>query len=431
MKKDRVITDGEKLRAIRKKYNLKQEEVAGNDITRNLLSEIETGKAAITKKTAEVIIRNLTRLSEKKKFKVTETVEYLIENQLIQATKILDNYILELKKLLISKDGSFIETLKAAKSFLANWNINKKMASIYEIAGDYYYIQNEMYESIMYYEKALTAIGKLLPSNELLQVFFKIIKAYIHVGNYDKAIESFTFVIENFDDLSEEDVFKFTYNRAYVYYLLKKYELALSDIDKIESYVNESGAEDYFLLLDTKAACFYRIGHYEEALNVYNKLLYSLDKSNLDRKLVIYVNITETYLAQCENKKATTVFKKVQNELPFLNNSTYEADIYYEVGNIYKDLSNADEAYKYYNKALNAAKEKKDYILLNTVFETMLENTNDVDIMSLIKDEVFTLITKQEKLSEKLIHKLLIFYANNNDIKSVKEISSFALKFVA
>ena len=60
-----VMTDGEKIKAIREKYNLKQEEISGKDITRNLISEIETNKANITKKTAEIIIKNLVGIGKR------------------------------------------------------------------------------------------------------------------------------------------------------------------------------------------------------------------------------------------------------------------------------------------------------------------------------------------------------------------------------
>ena len=117
MKKCMVISDGDKLKAIREKYNLKQEEISGKDITRNLISEIETNKANITKNTAEVIIKNLTEVAKKNGFQITETVEYLMEDQVVQANKVLDDYIEELKTLLISKDGSFIEVLKKSRKF--------------------------------------------------------------------------------------------------------------------------------------------------------------------------------------------------------------------------------------------------------------------------------------------------------------------------
>lgn len=431
MKKDIVVTDGEKLKAIREKYKLKQSDLSGTDITRNLLSEIETGKAVITKNVAEIVIKNLKEVARRRGLKVTETVGYLTENTVTQAEKILDGYITKLKRLLISKDEGFIETLKCAKGFLADWSINQKAVLIYDLAGDYYYINNEMYESILYYEKALTAIGRLTPSPELLNIFLKISKAYIHAGKYDKEIESCTFVIDTFHNLEPKDIFHFTYNRAYTYYLIKKYELALADIEKIEGFVSGNDLQSYFMLLDTKAVCLCETNHHDKALKIYNMLLKVLGESDLGKRIVVLINIVETYLALFEKDKALDTFKKVQEELPFLINNKYESNIYFEVGNIYKELGNIDEAYKYYNRALDTVKGKKDNALTGNILYVMLENTSSIEIINNVKTEIFTLIAKQEKISAKLIHKLLDFYADSGDITSVREINHFALQFVA
>lgn len=426
-----VVTDGEKLRKIREKYKLKQSDVSGKDITRNLLSEIETGKAVITKNTAEIIIKNLKEFGRKHNFKIDETVEYLMENTLVQATKILDDYIAKLKKLLIDKGQDFTETLKEAKSFLADWDINDKMASIYELAGDYYYINNEIYESIMYYEKALTAIGKLVPSDELLQVFFKITKAYIHAGNYDKAIESSTFVIDHFDNLSSEYIVKFVYNRAYSYYLLNKYELAIRGISKIENLVNKDDIQEYFKVFDTKAVCLHESKNYDEALKLYNKILDVLGSEHIDKKLVIYVNIAELYLATSVKDKADSMLSIIEKEISFFDsNSPYEVGVLFDLGNIYKQLGNIEQSDKYYNKGLDAAEKKKDYVFACEILYELIDNAKSIESVDSIKNQVFVISAKQGKLADKLVHKLISFYVANNDILKIDEINKFALQFI-
>lgn len=430
MEKDIVIADGEKLKAIREKYKLKQSDVVGKDITRNLLSEIETNKAVITKNTAEIIIKNLKELSKKRGFEVNETVEYLMENTFMQATRILDDYIGKLKKLLITKSESFVEVLKEAKNFLADWNISKKVIPIYELAGDYYYINNDMYVSVLYYEKALTAIGKLIPSDKLLQVFSKISTAYGRSGDYDKVIETSTFVIEHFDNLAEKDIFHFTYNRAYAYYLLGNYELTILDIAEIEEFVNADDVEDYFMIFNTKAICLKKLKHYAEAISIYRSVMSILDDNQLDKKLVLQINLTEAYMALSELEKVNCEFSIVQQKLPYLkNDSCYKADLYFEAGKIYKFLNDTEKAHEYYNKAKEIAEKKKNYALLNDILYEIMSTTTNNENVDLIKAEVFKLSAKQEKLADKIIHKLIDFYMANDNIKGIKEINDFALQF--
>lgn len=426
-----VVTDGEKLKAIRKKYRLKQSDLSGTDITRNLLSEIETGKAIITKNVAEIVIKNLKNISRKKGFKVTETVEYLTENTLVQAKKILDDYIMELKRLLITKDKSFVETLKYTKDFLADWNINEKATAIYELAGDYYYINNDMYESILYYEKTLTSIGKLLPSDELLQVFFKITKAYIHAGNYDKAIENSTFVIEHFDNLSKKDIIHFVYNRSLAFKKLSKFELAIADVDKIERLVSKDDLQNYFKILDTKAVCLCEIGKYDDALKLYDELLKITNNKQIDKKIVILINRAEVYMKLRDMNRATELLNSAEKNLPLINNNNhYESDIYYELGKIYRKNNNNIKAIECYLKALEISKKQRNYIFVAEVLCELMECGNDIERIDRIKNETFIISSKQEKLADKLIHKLINFYAGNKDISKVLEINNFALQFI-
>ncbi|WP_234122688.1 hypothetical protein [Clostridium hydrogenum] len=430
MKKCTVISDGDKIKAIRIKYNLRQDEISGKDITRNLISEIETDKANITKKTAEIIIKNLKEVGKNKGFEISETVEYLMENQTVQATKIFDKYINELKTFMVCKDNSFTDTLKDAESFLADWNITDRMQIIYELAGDYYCNQDELSKAIVYYEKAITLVGKLFLSQELLSLLSKLSKTYGNAGRYSEAIDCCDFVLNRFKNLSERDTVYFMYNRAYVFFLLKNYERVLADINKIERFIDRADTQRYFKILDTKAVSLHELKRYDEALKLYNGLLDILEDGEIDKKLVIYINMSEVYIGLSDIDKANNLLSEVKKELPFIkNNSRYEDNIYYEIGKIYTGLKDNVRAAEYYSKALEVAKKRKNYVLTADILYGLMECEETIERVDSIKKEVFLLSSKQEKLTDKLIYKLIDFYADNNIMDKVKEINKFALQF--
>ncbi|WP_084756824.1 helix-turn-helix transcriptional regulator [Clostridium sp. DMHC 10] len=165
-----ILSKGDKIKLLRKKYKLRQEDIAGNDITRNLISEIETNKANLTRSTAEAILKNLQKLGTKNHFEIEETVDYLLEDETIQASRVLDDYVGKLKTFMVYRDGDFTATLKEVEEFLVKWSITDKKIIIYELAGDYFGTQNEIDKSIIYYEKALTLVGKLSLSPMLLSI---------------------------------------------------------------------------------------------------------------------------------------------------------------------------------------------------------------------------------------------------------------------
>ncbi|MDT8719226.1 helix-turn-helix transcriptional regulator [Clostridium sp. 19966] len=135
----KVYTIGEKLRLFREKYRLRQEQIVGNDVTRNLISQIENGKAGLTRSTAQIILSHAKEILERDNIHLDVDIEYLLEDEKTQARKILDNFIYELKQLANTNDNAFADTLNEAEKFMLKWDYTDKKIAIYDIAGDYYF----------------------------------------------------------------------------------------------------------------------------------------------------------------------------------------------------------------------------------------------------------------------------------------------------
>ncbi|WP_234124889.1 helix-turn-helix domain-containing protein [Clostridium hydrogenum] len=432
MKNDIVVSDGDKLKAIRKKYDLKQDEISGNDITRNLISEIETGVANITKKTAEIVIKNLKELGKKKNFKVTETVEYLMENQIVQATKVLDNYTSELQTLVISRDGSFIETLKKAESFLIDWDIRDKKLMIYELAGDYYCTNNEMYKSAVYYEKASALISRMFLDNELLSLSRKLSMVYGYMGNYEKSIECCEFALSRFDDMSLKDTIIFRYNMSFGYLCINNFERALHHI-KIAEELSEKNNDTsmHIKILNNKAVCFYKIDKKHEALKVFNQILNLTSVNDLEKRLVILTNIVDVCIDVNKKDEALEKLNIAINQLLNLNiNCEHVPDIYFQIGEIYKKLDILELSEQYYLKALDFCEIQKNYVLENNAMCALIDMytiQNSIEKMKNIKEKAFFVASKRGKIDNEIMYKLMIFYSKMST--EILEIANFSLKF--
>ncbi|WP_234121879.1 helix-turn-helix transcriptional regulator [Clostridium hydrogenum] len=433
MEKNTVISDGDKLRLIREKYCLKQDEISGNDITRNLISEIETNKANITKNTAEVIIKNLNELGKKRHFKVTETVEYLLENTNSQANKILSEYIEELKAVAICKDDSFAKILIEIEEFLVNWDITSKKIQVYEMAGDYFYNKNEIYKSVLYYEKELTLIDKNILSRTLITVLRKLSMVYTYIDKYEESIKCCEFALTHFRELPKEDSVIFRFNRALCYKKIGKFKQAIEDIEMAEELVDKvNKVSTYVNILINKSNCLYRLNTYDEALSILNEILNLIDKNDLEKQILIRINIINNYI-KVEN------IEKVKEELKIilkcLKNCTlsieYGQEIYYEMGKIYKYVNENNLEEEYYLKALNLAEKQKNYTLVNEVICDLIDmysRLNELKKMNDIKNKVFFISSIIESINEKIMFKLISFYSKNGDNFKTKEIAEFSLK---
>lgn len=429
-----VISDGDKLKTIREKYNLKQEEISGKDITRNLISEIETNKANITKRTAEVIIKNLAEVAKKKGFQITETVEYLMENQVEQANKVFDDYIEELKTLVISKDGSFIETLKKAESFLIDWDIKEKKVVVYELAGDYFCNQNDFYKSSIYYEKANALINKRQSAKELLNILRKLSMVYFYVEKYKESIECSEFATIYFSDMDNKNKATFFYNSAICYEKLKDFNKALYNFNEAEKILDKSDENKCFDVSLDKATCLYSLKKYDEALKIFNKILELVNENDVEKYLITLVNMSNMYIKINDNRKVNETLEIILKKIENINITfTYVSDIYFEVGKIFKYLNTLKKAEEFYLKSLEFAKENKNYFLIEDILSSLIDIYKPLNVKEKaddIKKAFFELSVKKEKVSQKILHKLIDFYLNISDIESLKQINNFAFKYI-
>ncbi|MFL0251226.1 helix-turn-helix domain-containing protein [Clostridium neuense] len=426
-----LLLPGDKIKVLRKKYKLSQEDLAGSNISKSLINEIESNKASITFRTAEIIITNLNKIAKQKNFVVNETVDYLIDDEFSQVIKIIDDYINELKTLITSKNPSFIKTLKEVEEFLISWDIKEKKIIVYELAGDYFYNQNDINKSVIYYEKALTLIGKLFPSNQLLVLLRKLSMLYGYIGKYDEDIEICDFALNHFLDMTDDYNTIFTYNSAVCYRLLKNYDKALENLERAENTVDKSDLIKLFKILIEKAICLKYKGCFHKSINTYNKILTFLDDKNIDKKISTYINIVNLYMTLNDRPKIDKYFKIILSKLNCINiNNQYTSSIYFELGKIYEYLDNNSDAEIYYLKSLNLCKEHKNYVLANEVLSALIklyELLNNVEKMDKLKNEIFLISSKQERIDNMLMYKLINFYSSINDIVKVKEISIFAL----
>ncbi|WP_234120128.1 transcriptional regulator [Clostridium hydrogenum] len=428
-----ILTFGDKLKAIRVKYNLRQDEISGQDITRNLISEIETNKANITKKTAEIIIKNLNAIARKKHFKVTETIEYLLESELEQANKVIDKYISELRALVVCKDDSFVKELKETEEFLINWDIRDKKIVIYELAGDYFYNQNDFYKSVNYYERALELINKAEVTETLLALLRKLSMVYTYVDNYKESVKCCEFALEHFKDMTNEYSVVFLYNSGLGYKKLGDWDKALEKLNQAENLVDRNDLNKMFKIKNVKANCLYRMSLFQDSLYNFNELLV-IYKNDLEKQVHIRINMISNYIKLNDTKEINKNLEILTKDLPKINaNNSYISEFYHETGKIYKYLSEEKLEEEYYIKALELCEKQKNCSLFYKIVYDLIElytKLNNTSKMLEVKNKILAMANKYEQINEKVIIFLIAFYSKNNDNNVVNELASFLLKLI-
>lgn len=288
-----IMSIGDKLRNLRKKYNLSQEDLAGNVITRNLISQIEHNKANLTRSAAKIMLDNLKKICEKKTTVIDESIDYLLESEETQANKVLDRYIRELRDLSIYRDGIFLSKLSEVEEFLAKWDIKDKKIAVFELAGDYYCNISDFYNSSLYYEKAKAIMDGDIHSDIMLSILRKLSMVYYYMGKYEDDIKCCNFAINHFNNISEEYYCIFIYNMSSCYMNLKQYDIALEGFKKIKETTKSISADKYYDVCIQIATCLGELKRYDESLELYYKIIDSMGEKRYEKYIAVLINLVE------------------------------------------------------------------------------------------------------------------------------------------
>ena len=257
---------------------------------------------------------------------------------------------------------------------------------------------------------------------------------YGNIGNYKKSIECCDFALNSFPDMSNNDKVTFMYNNALNYSHINNLELALKNITLAEKIVNTDDVSMYIKILNNKAVYLSKMKSYEEALGVFNQILSLINKSEVESYLINLINIANIYMDINKKDKVIEYLDIIIKRLSNLrNNRICVYNIYFDIGKIYKEFDKIGLSEDFYLKALDFSEKQKNYILANEILNSLIDMytlTNSVEKMNDLKEKVFFIAIKKEKLDNLLMYKLIRFYDKlGSNSGTCAEIANFALKF--
>ncbi|MDT8717153.1 tetratricopeptide repeat protein [Clostridium sp. 19966] len=425
MKCSRVIPIGEKLRMLREKYNLNQDEIVGTAVTRNLISQIENGKANLTKNTAEIIVSNVKEILKKNNMILDIGIEYLLEDEESQARKILDEFIEKLRMLMKNKDTSFISTLEDAEKFILRWDFIDEKIIIYDLAGDYFYNNNNFSKASVYYEIVKRLINVNMYMIPLIPVLIKLSKTYFYMGKYQEGIDVCNYAMDRFQEMDSYSKTIFLFNICLYFNYLKDYEKALEFIDKLEPIMDTKIKDISLKTLLLKASCFYHLNRYDEAIQTYENLLTHTPDYDYGNRAIYYNNLSEIYMdmnvLDTSNKYLSMALKSIPN---ISNDFNMLPQMHLDIAKRYIKLKNITNAITYLKKSLNLAKSFNYTFVINDVLmETVHIPKEEIDID--IKEEFKQLVFNSGIVSNILLVNILQYFSTFNDTKAVTEICAY------
>ena len=414
------ITAGENLKRIRKDLNLKQHEIAGNDITRNLISLIENNKTPIYYNVANIISKNINRILYERGLDTYIQAEDILNPERYEARSIANNYIKMLEKHLQEENYNLkVDELNEIENFLNKWNFVDKKVKIYQLLGEIYYKAKDYNREYYYYIKALEISYEHPNMKDRYKLILRLVYNCILTKKYHEAIRLCEFALSTQENLADRQKGIFHYNLALSYCYLNDYYTAMDHIIHAKYYIPCDNYEYMKKILLLEGTCNVEVKNYDIALRIYDKLLKIIDENNPETLSLIYNNILQIYIRKNKKSKVIEYHKKILGLLKHIDkHSYYLAEILINIANTYNYLEDYESYEKYLKMALSLSKENNNKNLISKAIALLanyyMKKEQFDKIKILLEDfekEVFNF-----KLDENILTFLQIIYyfINNN-----------------
>ena len=299
-----ILTVGEKIRKIRKEIGARQEDlVSGKDLTREMISRIETGKNKLTLDTAELIASNINKIIIDKELGIDLiTSQFLLEEPKDQAERIINLDIDVIEELKMLNDGdSELNARRAEITVLMNqYEISGiTQYKYYNTLNDYYDYQSNYIECYNCLLNCLEVASKLLDHHCVTSTYRNFIHLYNTLGRYKESINVGMYALNygRINGINDNGLMMaIIFNVAKAYRKIEDANNCLKWIDMLENQytIPEKRKCDIKIL---KANCFYLNGEYSKSIKIHEEILKeALKTRDAETTAISYANIGENYM---------------------------------------------------------------------------------------------------------------------------------------
>lgn len=421
------ITRGKNLKLLRKRLGLKQYEITGGEITRNLISLIENDKTPLHEGTARLISENINKISEERNMDIYIYPEDLLNPMRLTAKRAADEYIIEIKTYLEDNEKEIDKgLLEEMEMFLKKWNLPDKKAKAYELLGDIYK-EKKCHEKVyMYYTKSLENYFLKPYKKDIHKLILKLVSVCIHTRRYDEAINLSNLALTYADNMNEEELASVHFNKALVYTYIKHYDKALIELKNTEESTNEGDTERIIDILILRANTYSLRGINDKALEIYKKVSEMLlDSEDYEEICKTYLNIVQIYQRKGNKEQIDEYIPKIENLLINIEkDSDSRTRIYLELARIYNNNNEFLLSERNYKEALRSSKVNNDidltYEILIELIDLYKEEKDDEGIQAITKTVKDYILNIELDNSVVLLLRFLLLNINENKTIEVK-----------
>lgn len=222
-----ILEPGQRLKNIREKLGLTQEDLTGKNMSKNYISMFENGKRPISIINATYLADTLNKRAREKDIELNLTASYFVKNEKDLARDKCLNWLDNIKNQnKNNKTKDYRELYKII--YLSNkYELEDILAVALEKKGNLLYRDGLYSCAITHFSKSLSYYCKIEDKKKMKNIYISMGKAYFMDLNYRMSI-----VYYNLAGLIEKDD-NLLFYKALSYYKLGQFQIAKSVIDNI------------------------------------------------------------------------------------------------------------------------------------------------------------------------------------------------------
>ena len=406
----KFLTTGEKVKKLREQLNLTQDDLVAENVTRGLISMIETGRRDISYKTA-------VRLAEKFNGKAEELNIILnIDEGYLMRSPSEDAEIYCLNKL--KNEDITQSTIDEIWILIKQYDLLEVQAKTYFKFGEIDLEKKNFDKACANYDQAIKIYKSMGKNEKLGYIYERMGISKTRDLKYDTAIvyyglsQYYSFV---YDDKATQRLC--LYNLANNYKKTNEIDLALETVEKC-LLLCEKKEDIYIYAYNIKAQCYESKGEYDRAIDIYNLLLEEISDNKNSALGYVYNNLGLNYCHKNDFKESIKCFEMAENILNELDKSLLSHTII-EKSHVLLKQKLTVQAVTTVKLGLKYAKEYSDieYLLKgNYILADIYDNLNDTEQLEEIYLKIVDLLklNKEYNSLKSIYNKLAIMYLNQD-----------------
>lgn len=396
------LTSGEKIKRLRKQLGLTQDDLQDENVTRGLISMIETGRRELTYsvaiKTADKFNKKATELG----FILNVDANYLVRSPKEDAELYCFSHL---------KNEEIVnQTLETITKIADEFGLTEVKAKINFKLGEIKENNKDFDDACTSYEKAVQLYKDIKKDNELALIYLRLGSCKQKSLKYDSSIvyynqsQYYAFAFHN-----KEIQGRALYNLANAYKKTNQIALALETIDKYLE-ISDEAAPYYIYGYGIKATCYEMNQNYNSAIEIYKEMINKISNTNDNILGYFYNNLGLNYCHKNNFSESLKYFEMakefrskfdkanlgvtlIEKSSVFLKQNLYDEAIktiddglnlaleyndieylikgYYILRDIYDNLNKAVELEDTYKKLAELLKINKNKLELKTIYDNM------------------------------------------------------------